>query len=242
VGPSFYLGKELFLSGKNSDSQTNSRWGRLSRNTAAGKFNPWLEKNRMRNQFSNITGGHRLPASNATGAAHAARNGMFPALKTMKQLFGGPRIFALAGLLIVAAVIAPAADTPEATLAYRPGDTVRVIVTFKEPISLKNAMLRFGLQGALPAGQKVFTSIFDANALVKLSDREFELTGKIGEHVATGSYQLGFISATDDADFTRNFSAGQDLPVITISVRNDRRVEFPDIQTVRVAPQPASKP
>jgi hypothetical protein len=61
----------------------------------------------------------------------------------------------------MAAVIAPAADTPEATVAYRPGDTVRVIVTFKEPISLKNAMLRFNLQGALPAGQKVFTSLFD---------------------------------------------------------------------------------
>jgi hypothetical protein len=103
-------------------------------------------------------------------------------------------------------------------------------------------MLRFNLQGALPAGQKVFTSLFDANTLVKLSDREFELTGKIGEHVATGTYQLGFINATDDADFTRNFSAGQDLPVVTVSVRNDRRVEFPDITTIRVAPQTASKP
>jgi hypothetical protein len=147
-----------------------------------------------------------------------------------------------AGVCAPVAAIAPAADTPEATVAYRPGDTVRIFVTFKEPISLKNAMLRFGLQGALPAGQKVFTSFFDANALVKLSDREFELTGKIGEHVATGTYQLGFINATDDADFTRNFNAGQDFPVITISVRNDRRVEFPDIKTIRVAKQPASKP
>jgi hypothetical protein len=92
------------------------------------------------------------------------------------------------------------------------------------------------------AGQKVFTSIFDANSFTKLSDREFEMTGKIGEHAATGTYQLSFINATDDADFTRNFRAGQDLPVVTISVRNDRRVEFPDITTIRVAPQPPSKP
>jgi hypothetical protein len=197
----------------------------------------------MESQFSHITGGHHsLPASNATGAAHSANSRMFPALKTLKQLFGGPRIFALAGLLAMAAVIAPAADTVDATLAYRPGDTVRVIVTFKEPVSLKSAMLRFYLQGALPAGQKVFAQLFDANSFTKLSDREFELTGKIGDHVATGTYQLSFINATDDADFTRNFSAGQDLPVVTISVRNDRRVEFPDITTVRVAPQPASKP
>lgn len=159
----------------------------------------------MQNQFRNITGGHhRLPASNATGAAHSAKSRTFPALKTVKQLFGGPRIFALAGLLTVAAIIAPAADTPEAALAYRPGDTVRIFVRFKEPVSLKYALLRFSLQGPLPAGQKVFTSIIDANSFTKLSDREFELTGKIGEHVATGTYQLSFINATDDADFTRN--------------------------------------
>jgi hypothetical protein len=197
----------------------------------------------MKNQIGTIPGGHHgLPASNVTGAAHSASGGLLSGLEIIKHLFGGPRIFALAGLLAMAAVIAPAADTPEATVAYRPGDTVRVIVTFKEPIPLKNAMLRFNLQGALPAGQKVFTPLFDANALVKLSDREFELTGKIGEHVATGTYQLSFINATDDADFTRSFSAGQDLPVITISVRNDRRVEFPDITSVKVAPQPAGKP
>jgi len=197
----------------------------------------------MQTHFSNFTGGyHRLPASNATGAAHSAKSGMFSALKTLKELFGGPRIFALAGLLTVAAATAPAADTAEATLAYRPGDTVRIFVTFKEPISLKYALLRFNLQGPLPAGQKVFTSIVDASSFTKLSDREFEMTGKIGEHVATGTYQLSFINASDDADFTRNFSAGQDLPVVTISVRNDRRVEFPDITTIRVAPQPPTKP
>jgi len=198
----------------------------------------------MENHFSTITGSHHglgLPTSNATGAVHSAKGGIFRALKTVKQLFGGPRIFALAGLLTVAAVIA-AADTTEATVAYRPGDTVRIFVTFKEPISLRSVLVRFSLQGALPAGQKVFASFFDANSFTKLSDREFELTGKIGERVATGSYELAFINATDDADFTRSFNARQDIPVITISVRNDRSVEFPDIKTIRVAEQPASKP
>jgi hypothetical protein len=59
----------------------------------------------------------------------------------------------------------PAADTPVATVAYRPGDTVRIFITFKEPVSLKNAMVRFNLQSALPERQKVFTSLFDANVL-----------------------------------------------------------------------------
>ena len=51
-----------------------------------------------------------------------------------------------------------------------------------------------------------------------------------------------FVNATDDADFTRNFNAGQDFPVVIIGIRNDRRVDFPDINTIRVAPQPVSKP
>jgi len=51
-----------------------------------------------------------------------------------------------------------AADTPESVVAYCSGDTVRILVTVKEPVSLKNARLRFSLQGQLPAGQIVFTS------------------------------------------------------------------------------------
>ncbi len=195
----------------------------------------------MKNQLNIIPGGQGLWASDAASTANSAENGMSPMFKTVKQLFRGPRIIlALAGLLSMAA-IAPAADT-EATVVYRPGDTIRIFVTFKEPISLRGVIARFNLRDQLPAGQKVFTSFFDANSFVKQSDHEFELTGKIGEHVAAGTYQLGFINATDDAEFTRSFSAGQDFPVVIVSVRNDRRVEFPDITTIRVAERPASRP
>jgi hypothetical protein len=196
----------------------------------------------MKSQFGTDAGGRSgMSASIATEAGHSANGGVLSGFKIRKFLFRGPRIFVLAGLLIMSTVLALAADTPEASVAYRPGDTVRIFVAFKQPVSLKNAMLRFGLQGPLPAGQKVFTPIFDASSFAKLSDSEFELTGKIGEHVATGTYQLSFINATDDADFTRTFS-GQDLPVVTISVRNDRRVEFPDIQSIRVAEHSTGRP
>jgi hypothetical protein len=41
----------------------------------------------------------------------------------------------------------------------------------------------------------------------------WRLEPPLDTHVATGTYQLNFINATDDADFTRSFSAGQDLMV-----------------------------
>lgn len=152
--------------------------GTLGARDAPGKFKSRLENNRMKTQFTTIPGGHHcLPASNATGEAHAAKSGMFDALKTLKKFFGGARIFAFAGLLTLAAMAAPGADTVDASLAYRPGDTVRVIVTFKEPVSLRYALARFGLQGQLPAAPKVFTSIVDANSFTKLSDHEYEPTG-----------------------------------------------------------------
>ena len=83
---------------------------------------------------------------------------------------------------------------------------------------------------------------FDAGTPIKLSDREYEFQAKIGEYVASGTYQLNYISATDDADLTRGFGAGQDFPVITICIRNDKRVAFPDIKTVRVGEPEVSRP
>jgi hypothetical protein len=127
-----------------------------------------------------------------------------------------------------------AADVPSAAVAYRPGDTVRVFVTFKEPISLKYATVRFSLQGQLPEGQKAFSNFFDVTSPVKSSEREFELTGKIGDHVASGTYQIIFMSAANEGDLSRTFNVGQDFPAITLSIRNDRKVEFPDVKSIKL--------
>ncbi len=144
-------------------------------------------------------------------------------------------------LLTIAMGSVFAADAPQAAIAYSPGDTVRVFLAFKEPISLKGTNVRFSLEGPLPEGQKVFLNYFDVTSLLKSSGKEFEVTGKIGDHVASGTYQLTFINATDQADLTRTFNVGPDFPAITICVRNDNHVSFPDIRTIRVGGEEQGK-
>jgi hypothetical protein len=144
-------------------------------------------------------------------------------------------------LLALTPGVALAADTPAAAIAYRPGDTVRVFVKFKEPIGLKSADLRFALDGALPDGQKVFLNYFDLTSPVKSPDGEYELTVKIGDHVASGTYQVAFMNATDAADLTRYYAAGRDLPIISVSIRNDNQVSFLDIKSIRVGEQEDAK-
>ncbi len=156
-------------------------------------------------------------------------------------LFGRACLASVFYLLTAASGTAVAADTPAATIAYRPGDTVRVFVTFSEPVALKSAYLRFSLEGALPEGQKVFLNYFDVTTPVRSSEREYELTGKIGDHVASGTYQVAFINATDSADLTRSYTPGPDFAVIRLAVRNDDRVLFPDIKSIRVGEQDAGK-
>jgi hypothetical protein len=193
----------------------------------------------MKYQLDNITGGLYGPlTSNETSAASLAKSRVRTGSKTSSRILGGPHTFALAALFTFAVAIATATDTPEATIAYRPGDTVRVFVTFNEPISLKGALVRFSLQGQLPEGQKVFTNFFDVASPVKSSEREFELTGKIGDHVASGTYQIVFMTAENEGDLSRTFNAGQDFPTIKLCVRNDRKVEFPDVKSIKLG-QPA---
>lgn len=158
------------------------------------------------------------------------------------RVFGRGVLAAVFCVLPLISATSFAADTPSAAVAYRPGDTVRVFVTFKEPISLKGALVRFGLQGELPEGQKVFIQMFDAGTPIKLSEREYEFQAKIGEYVASGTYQLSFINATDEADLTRGFAAGRDFPMITVCVRNDKHVAFPEIKTVRVGEPEVGRP
>src|SRR5579875_655010 len=193
----------------------------------------------MRKQDHNIIRAQAVmaPESEPCGLRPANAYNGFAVGRTVKR-----RILAFAGLLTLAAGFALAADVPQAAVAYLPGDTVRIFVTFKEPIVLKNVYLRFNLQGQLSEGQKVFAPQLDGMTLVKLSDREYEIQAKVGDHVASGSYQLNFNNATNEADLTRTFNAGSDFPVITVCIRNDRRADFPDIKGIRLGERSEIKP
>lgn len=151
-------------------------------------------------------------------------------------------ILAFPFLLVLCVGAVFAAEIPETTIVYRPGDTLRVIATFKEPISLQFGNLRFALQGQLPEGQKAFSDFFDVASIHKLSDKEFELTGKIGENVASGTYRALIFSGTNNENLSRVFNVGATLPVITVCIRNDRRGEFSDLKSLEVVGREVAKP
>lgn len=177
---------------------------------------------------------HRHPDRNPFRGAPSPCCRALQPVTSLARRFSRRCLFGAVSLTALAISSAFAADTPEAMVAYRPGDTVRIFITFKEPISLKGADVRFNLEGTLPEGQKVFLNYFDVTSPVKSSEKEFELTGKIGDDVASGTYQLAFINATDQADLTRMFNPGPDFPAITVCVRNDNHISFPDIKSVRI--------
>jgi hypothetical protein len=123
-----------------------------------------------------------------------------------------------------------------ASLAYKPGDTIRVIVVFKEPVSLTGIVARFGLQGTPRDGQKEFKNFFDNGGFSPLSDKEYELDFKISEDVAAGTYQLQFINGTINPGLTRSFNSGTDFAALMVHFKNDKLIAFPDIRDVKLQP------
>lgn len=143
------------------------------------------------------------------------------------------------GLTVFAAF---AADGPQPTVTFHPGETAHVIVTYKEPIALQGGMVRFGLQTPVPGDQKEFDVMMIATALKRVSDRSFEMDVKVGPHVATGTYKLNLINATTEQGLFRGFWPEKDFTPITIYVINDGKADFPGLQSVQLEDKDRPKP
>jgi hypothetical protein len=145
----------------------------------------------------------------------------------------------LAVMLIVALTIATgiaSAQAPEVTLVYHPGDSVRVAVSFKEPVHLEGGRFYFQLQGALQSGQPGFGDAFQGSELKKISDTEYEFAGQIPEVTASGTWRLGFIDASMQG-VSKRYNFGTDFKKdVTIRIENPRHVQFPEIKDVGVRP------
>lgn len=144
--------------------------------------------------------------------------------------------------LTLLTALAVAEDAPQPTVVLHPGETAHVVLTFKEPILLRGALVRFSLQTSVPDDQKEFDRIIDGTAPVKLSETSYELDVKVGPHVASGTYVLNLINATNAQDLFRGFLPGKDFTPITICVRNDGRAEFPGLKNVQLTDKDHPKP
>src|SRR5262249_1183128 len=89
------------------------------------------------------------------------------------------------------------ADDLTPAVVFHPGDTIHLMISFKESgVTLDGGIARFVLRTEPRENQKAFGRLVDANHLTKLSDREYEFSGTISELVASGEYQLNWISTS----------------------------------------------
>lgn len=126
-------------------------------------------------------------------------------------------------------------DDVKPAVVYHPGDTVRLVVTFKDTgVSFGDGSARFYLQGEPRDGQKAFPRQFDLNRLSKLVENEYEFSAMIGDQAAAGEYRLEWITGAANG-LSRMYNLGRDFQaVITIRIENSKRVDFPDIKNIEL--------
>ena len=124
----------------------------------------------------------------------------------------------------------------EPALVFKPGDTVRLMVIFKTPVSLSHGSFEFQLTGQRQNPQQEFLPYFGGNNLAESSKTEYEISGKLGENVATGEYRLHVISVKSEG-VQKTYQRGKDFQSeIVIRINNPKHVLFPGIKDVTVQP------
>ena len=120
-------------------------------------------------------------------------------------------------------------------LSKRPGDSVRVTLTFQAPISASSTAFRFEMpRKDVQEQQQGFRTYFDGNQSNKLSDREIEISGTVGENNATGDYKLIWVMVTSE-QISKRYDLGSDFQEeIVIRVNNPKHVSFAKIKEVTV--------
>jgi hypothetical protein len=135
--------------------------------------------------------------------------------------------------LIVSLCSLSAAQDLAVGLRVHPGDPVRVLVGFKTAITPK-VMVRFQLVVPLQTDQMGFSSLLDLRELKGISEKDYEVSGKVPDLLASGQYRLTQIYVTI-GELTRTYDAGTDFhDNVTLDVANEQHSSFPDIDKVKI--------
>ncbi len=141
-------------------------------------------------------------------------------------------VVVLAVVLFSAAVLA--AQEPE--VVFRPGDTVRIVVTFKSPVNLDSGACFFRFRGELQENQRGFGTEFGLHQLARISDTEYEFSGTVPPTSASGRWRLEIIDPSSEG-VARRYQFGQGFnKEVVIRIVNPKHVQFPDIEDVTVKP------
>jgi hypothetical protein len=141
-------------------------------------------------------------------------------------------------LLLLAFVVASAgtACAQEASVVFHPGESIHILVTLKTPtIPFDNTAFYFGLVGQPDKLQAQLGRGFQGNEYKKISDTQFEISGKIPDHTATGNFTLNWISVNING-VGKVYDAGSDFKSVTVTVINSEHPDFPAIDDVKLVP------
>jgi hypothetical protein len=119
----------------------------------------------------------------------------------------------------------------------RPGDIIRVLLTFDGPVKLSGASFRFNLQKLTEPTQKLWPSYINGSTLNAMSNpNQWEVTGPVQDYTASGEYRLVSVSVSV-ANLSRDYSAPDTLHQnITLTIINDKKDPIPALKDVTLIP------
>ena len=142
----------------------------------------------------------------------------------------------LLALVVALWTCAASAQAPEVGTVYKPGDTVRIVVSFKTPVSLDGGQFYFYLKGDPQENQKGFATEFGGSKFTKLSDAEYEIAGAVSAAFASGEWQLRIVDAASSGVRRRYNFGAEFTKEVVIRIVNPKHVRFPEIKDVTVKP------
>lgn len=135
-------------------------------------------------------------------------------------------------LALTCYMTATSTNAQELQLVFHPGDTLRFVITFEREAAIDSAGVYFVLQTPIAQNQNGMQTSFWANQSTRrLSDTEWEVSGKIAE-VPSGKYDANRVDASQRGA-SRTYSVGNGLPkTLTIRVENPEHTNLPDIKDI----------
>ncbi len=140
-------------------------------------------------------------------------------------------------LLVLVVLGAGTVAAQEVGVVFHPGETVHILVTFKTPPNpVEAATFGFGLVGQPEKAQEPLGQGFQGSQFKKISDAQFEISGTIPDHTASGNFKLNWINIGIKG-VGKQYNEGADFKGLTIRIINPEHPEFPAIDDVKLTPR-----
>jgi len=136
----------------------------------------------------------------------------------------------------------PQAAAPTASIFFKPGDTVRIRVSFDKPITVENGgtYVQFALDGEPIPPQREMLRYWNFNGIAAASPTEYDFSGVVPEAIASGEYKLRFI-VIQSQGASKTYNSDSFPNQLRIAVHNEKTIRFPDIEHLRVVTEGGTK-